>query len=322
MSARDIAIANARAVPIEDEVARRGIDLKRDGRELTGPCPLCGGSDRFSVNTRKQCWNCRRCKPEDIAGDVIGFVMWHDDCGFVQAVETLTGNDRPPPARRREAHKQRRHDSGYWRSIWAETVGPAGTPVETYLARRPGGLALPPDCIDVRFHPRCPFGKDGAGRTIYTPAMVALVRNIISNKPQAIHRTAIDLRGNKRAELGDNGRMSLGPTKGGAVKLTPDEHVTIGLGIGEGLESTLSLRRLPEWKDSPVWSVLFDGGIKEFPVLPGIEALVVAVDHDLNGAGQRSTLAAVERWSAVGREVIAIKSDQPGEDLNDVVGVM
>jgi hypothetical protein len=34
-------IERARAVPIEDEVARRGIKLKRQGAELVGPCPVC-----------------------------------------------------------------------------------------------------------------------------------------------------------------------------------------------------------------------------------------------------------------------------------------
>jgi len=42
----------------------------------------------------------------------------------------------------------------------------------------------------IRFHPRCPFGKDASGRSVYTPAMIALVRNIITNEPQAAHRSA------------------------------------------------------------------------------------------------------------------------------------
>jgi hypothetical protein len=312
-------IEQARRVPIEDELAARGIGLKRYGPEFTGPCPQCGGTDRFAANTRKNIWRCRQCKPD--GGSVIDFVMWLDGCDFVRAVKTLTGSERPPPGSRPKAEQRPTTDNKYWRSIWAEAVSPAGTPVETYLARRPGGLTLPPGCEDVRFHPRCPFGKDNNGRRIYTRAMVALVRNIVTDEPQGVHRTAIDSQGNKRKELGDNGRLSLGLMKGGAVKLTPDDHVTIGLGIGEGIESTLSLQRLPEWQGSPVWSVLSAGGVREFPILPGIETLVVAVDNDLNGAGQASTLAVVERWGAAGREVIAIKSDQLGEDLNDVVGV-
>jgi hypothetical protein len=245
--------------------------------------------------------------------------MLVDGCSFVQAVEMLTDVKmiRRPPI----APTATTTDNGYWLALWKETLDPRGTLVERYLAQRPGRLVLPPDCTDVRFHPSCPFRDDGGrGKTVYSPAMIALVRDIVTNEPRAIYRTAIDQHGNKRTKLGKNGRMSLGPTRGGAVKLTPDAHVTIGLGVGEGLESTLALQRIPEWKDSPVWALLYDSGITYFPVLPGIETLVVAVDNDPNGAGQAATLAVVERWDAAGCEVIPIMSDHVGEDLNDVVG--
>jgi Zinc-binding domain of primase-helicase len=41
-------VALARAVRIEDEIARRRIPL-RGRRERVGPCPVHGGTDRFSV---------------------------------------------------------------------------------------------------------------------------------------------------------------------------------------------------------------------------------------------------------------------------------
>jgi Zinc-binding domain of primase-helicase len=69
-------IERARAVRIEDEIKRRGIKLKRQSAELVGPCPMCGGRDRFAVNTRKQVWNCRRCEVgDDVRADVIGLVQ-------------------------------------------------------------------------------------------------------------------------------------------------------------------------------------------------------------------------------------------------------
>jgi hypothetical protein len=33
-----------------DEAERRGIKLKRVGAEHIGPCPKCGGDDRFAIN--------------------------------------------------------------------------------------------------------------------------------------------------------------------------------------------------------------------------------------------------------------------------------
>jgi hypothetical protein len=62
----DARIENARAIPIESEIARRGIQLKGTV-DRCGPCPRCGGRDRFAINLRKQCFICRGAA----AGDVI-----------------------------------------------------------------------------------------------------------------------------------------------------------------------------------------------------------------------------------------------------------
>jgi putative DNA primase/helicase len=190
--------------------------------------------------------------------------------------------------------------------IWDEAVDAHGTPVERYLKQR--GLALPRGAEVLRFHPTCPF----AGTT--PPAMVALVRNIESDEPQAIHRTALDRSGNKIAIDGKD-RMALGPISGGAVKLTADENVTVALGIAEGIETALSLQRLPEWASSPVWSLISAGGIRNFPLLAGIETLAIAADHDM--AGERATIEVAERWQ--GHEVLIFEAHTDGADLNDVV---
>ena len=195
--------------------------------------------------------------------------------------------------------------------LWAEARDPTGTPVETYLQRR--GLSLPADASEVlRYHPACPF----AGAR--TPAMVALVRNIRTDAPQAIHRTALSLDGRKVVVAGKE-RAALGPIAGGAVKLTPDAEVATCLGIGEGIESTLSLRHFPEFGASPVWSVLNEGGVSAFPVLSAIECLWIAVDHD--PPGERATRACASRWQSADREVFAVKAKASGCDLNDVLQV-
>jgi CHC2-type zinc finger protein len=82
----------ARAVPIEREIERRGVELRRIGLECVGACPKCGGDDRFAINTKKQVWNCRHC---EVGGDVIKLVEHLDGCDFIVACNTLTGG--PPP---------------------------------------------------------------------------------------------------------------------------------------------------------------------------------------------------------------------------------
>jgi hypothetical protein len=92
MTAFDAWIAQARAVKIEDVVARRGIKLKRVGAERVGPCPKCGGTDRFAINPAKGVFNCRVC---GAAGDVISLVQFLDGGDFNSACTTLAGT--PPP---------------------------------------------------------------------------------------------------------------------------------------------------------------------------------------------------------------------------------
>lgn len=192
--------------------------------------------------------------------------------------------------------------------IWKEARQPAESPVARYLAGR--GLDLVDDIHEVlRFHPACPFAGDR------TRAMVALVRNIVSNEPQAVHRTALSLDGQK-VEVNGKDRLALGSIRGGAVKLTADEEVTNCLGIAEGVETALSLRCLPEFGASPVWSLLNAGGIASFPALPGIECLWIAVDDDPAGRGASELCA--DRWRSAGKEVFLVQATASGADLNDV----
>jgi hypothetical protein len=310
MTALDFAdlVDQARRVRVEDEIARRGIKLKRKGAELVGACPQCGGRDRFQVSPRKQLFLCRGTA----GGDVISLVQHLDDCDFATAIATLTGEERPAP-RAVPAPATPKPKSDNWRHIWDEARSPAGTPVELHFAYRHLNL---PDSEDIRFHPECPFGIDDKDRRLFVPAMVALVRHVVTNKPQGIHRTALDLQGNQRRDL-ENSRLSLGDMIGGAVKLTPDEHVTIALGIAEGIETALSLQRVPEWFGSPVWSLLFADNLANLPVLPGIETLAVSVDRDK--AGEKAALEVSHRWRRAGRMVFFAKPHAAGEDLNDVV---
>jgi hypothetical protein len=87
-------VQRARAVPIEREIERRGIKLRRIGLELVGACLKCGGDDRFAINTKKQVFNCRGC---DKGGDVIALVEHLDGVDFNTACTQLTGQ-APPKA--------------------------------------------------------------------------------------------------------------------------------------------------------------------------------------------------------------------------------
>src|SRR5262245_41861881 len=90
-AAWDAWVAKARAVRIEHECERRSIKLNGK-KERCGPCPKCGGDDRFAINTKKQVFNCRGC---GACGDTIALVQFLDGVDFTHACQTLTGE--PPP---------------------------------------------------------------------------------------------------------------------------------------------------------------------------------------------------------------------------------
>jgi hypothetical protein len=297
----------AKATRIEDEVARRGIKLVGRG-ERVGPCPVCGGRDRFSINVQKQVWNCRGCAK---GGDVVDLVQHLDGVDFKAAVVTLAGDERRPIAPRKPtAHHENESDQDKTKRalrIWDDASEVNGTPAEQYLRRR--GLELPDDDHALRFYSPCPF----AGTTY--PALIALFRDVLTDEPKAIHRIALGPGGILIAK-----RM-LGRVAGCAVKLDADENVELSLSIGEGIE-TMIAARMRGFR--PAWAVGSAGALKSFPVLNGIGALTIVVDHDLpdkNGrqAGQEAALECSQRWTAVGREVRRLVPRRQGSDMADLV---
>ena len=190
-------------------------------------------------------------------------------------------------------------------SIWNEARPIEQTPAERYLASR--GVAYNGEAL--RWHPACPFGKERYG------CIVALVRNIVTNDPQAIHRTAIDASGRRRD------RKALGPIGSGTVKLVDNADVTTVIAIGEGIETAMSIRNLPNMESIPVWSVISAPGIASFPALPGIEAVWIAADNDASGTGRKAAISAAERFMGANIETIIVEPLCTGTDLNDLANV-
>jgi hypothetical protein len=65
----------------------------------------------------------------------------------------------------------------------------------------------------------------------------------------------------------------------------------------------------------PIWSTIDASNMAAFPVLEGIESILIAADND--AAGLRAAEQCAERWHSAGREVRILKSPIPGQDLND-----
>ncbi|MEC5292108.1 MULTISPECIES: DUF7146 domain-containing protein [unclassified Aurantimonas] len=172
--------------------------------------------------------------------------------------------------------------------IWEQSTPASGTVVQTYLAGRGCGLLTPVPVEEVRFHPRCPFGSG-----TQVPAMIALMRDILTGIPTGIHRTALQDDGKGKRDLGTGtSKRMMGVAKRAAVQLQP---ISTALGISEGIETALSAAQI---FGMPVWAVLSAGGMATFPVIPGLQRLVVFADHD--DAGLAAAEACATRYSAAG----------------------
>lgn len=283
---RDARLTEAKAQDIWTVAERLEISgLTRAGREWTGPCPICGGSDRFSINLQKRLFQCRQgCG----RGDVINLVRMVRRLNLPDAIDWLLGplQDLPEAERverqqasarnqadlDRKAARERQDAIRAARKIWDAGQDAEGTLVRDYLALR--GITpsvLPRIPGSIRFHPALPYmvAVDGGKSWIEVhrgPAMIAAIVQP-DRVMTALHRTWIDLdqpRG-KAAISGPDGaalkvKKGLGSKKGGVIRLqTPREFDTIVM--GEGIETTLTALAAGVYPDAAYWCAVDLGNI-------------------------------------------------------------
>ena len=88
------------------ELAGQDIELTRvaatNGGEYAGPCPNCGGHDRFRVWQETGRYWCRQCAR---SGDCIQYLRDFRGCSFRDAAR-IAGKDLRPPPPAQQAHRR------------------------------------------------------------------------------------------------------------------------------------------------------------------------------------------------------------------------
>src|SRR5262249_28043959 len=196
--------------------------------------------------------------------------------------------------RERENARTRRVREEAWRrrqalAIWAEAIPAINTPADLYLTWWRGVMIENVQCWralltdTICFHPRCPRGHERQ------PAMIALMRDIITNRPAAIHRTFLDDRWRREGD-----RMMLGPSGGAAIKLFGPPRCR-SLAIAEGIEKALAaLLRGFIPAGCALWVPGSADAVRLFPVLDDVGELVVLGDNDATGILAASEV--MNRW--------------------------
>jgi DNA polymerase len=244
-------------------------------------------------------------------GDRLDWLMRVDGLTRTEAIATLqdwVGTITP------EQTQSFEDKLDYALQIWTAAVPLMGSIGARYLAETRGIDVgkLPPSIHEaLRFHPRCIFGKRS-----YQPCLIALMRDPVTDAPVGIHRIGLAQTNGTVTKLD---RMAFG--RMGVVKLWPlngGGHLV----VGEGIETVLAAATGISYRDAPLlpaWSAIARGGLGGLPVLPNVARLVLLVDNDENGAGQKAAAHCRQIWSAAGRTVAALVPKQVGWDFNDVV---
>jgi hypothetical protein len=316
----DAAITRAREAEVLGVAERLGARLKKASSEWVGPCPRCGGNDRFAINARKRIFNCRRC---GVGGDTIGMVEHVTGSSFVEAVRFITGEAAASTGEGVEKHRD------HWKReaeatpdafitkrvavLVRELLPVRGSLGELYLrearAIDTDRIADTLERIDaIGWHPSVLFREQGhlLDRK-HVGCIVGLMTDPVTAKPTgAISRTYI----HEGRKLGK--AKTLGSPVG-IVRLSADEDVVLGLHLAEGLETTLAAMAKGF---RPVWSTGSAGIMAAFRVLVGVEALTLFADNDLSGAGLRAANEVAGRWRSAGRRAHIYLWEARG-DLND-----
>jgi putative DNA primase/helicase len=265
-------------------------------RNRHGPCPRCGGTDRFRFDDRggRGTWICNHCG----AGDGFKLVLLVHGVGFAEARRMVIG-----------AAGLRDEDPRHWSSASRPNTAPPTAPViATPSARvrrllssscRPGDVPavveylgsrslwpLPSGCT-LRAHVAADYAQPAAepdampehvGRF---PAILARVVDV-NDELVTVHATYL-ADGRKL----DATRPGLVPRKlltkltgrrGCVVRLMPLDGDT--LGIAEGLETALAAHVL---HGVPVWAALNTSVLAKFKPPPGVHHVIIFADRDVGG---------------------------------------
>ncbi len=236
IDAIDLFIEEARVVTVTGAAKMLGIQHRDavyvgdDNRNYAGPCPSCGGKDRFSINVRMQAFNCRQCGGKGRDGISLMALANHHNLhqrkGLLGACADVLGREVPDADQRetdkdrqdrldRIAERKRQNEEQAQaagdqqnafrerevrkaRGIWLQSPERPDALLGEYLYRRTGYRMHEAVFANLRLAPNCTYwhGRDNRGFEIafYSgPAMVAPFVNV-EGAITGCHQTWIDIR--------------------------------------------------------------------------------------------------------------------------------
>jgi putative DNA primase/helicase len=263
-----------------------------------GPCPICGGKDRFRYDNKDGdgTFICNQCG----AGSGVDLVMRIFRLHFRGAairIERVIGQARPEPApQRRTTAEARGAMNALWRSSRPVRIG---DPVDRWFRSRAINIQVYP--ASLRHAESIPHGRSAH------PGMLAMLMTP-DGKPAHLHKTLFTEDAGETPRLFAPGVIA----DGAAVRLAACNNV---LGLAEGIETAFAVMQL---SGIPCWAALTAPLLEKFQPPPEVRHLIIYADNDLNQRGQRAG------WSLAAKLAINIKVDvtipqESDTDWNDVL---
>lgn len=245
-----------------------------DSRYLTknhGPCPMCGGKDRFLFDDKegRGTFYCNQCKAGTGFQLIASIKSWsmkqvYEEVG--KMVGTIEKVEEPRAAMTDAQRKEALNKT------WSE-ARPVVEDDETslYLKARTGNVWF---SSALRTHQSLWHPEE---KQSY-PAMIAKITDI-DNKPVSIHRTYI--KDGKKAPVAKSKMLMAGTIPdGSAIRLLPYSNI---LGIAEGIETALAASAI---FDVPVWAAVSGAIMAKWKPPLSVEKIIIFGDNDQNYIGQ------------------------------------
>ena len=278
-----------------------------------GPCPMCGGEDRFRYDNKDQrgTYICNSCG----AGDGLKLALEFSGRPYREVcdrIDDLLGNIKPDTPNRAPMTDDQRREA--LRRIYSATkpVQP-GDLAHVYLTGRGVDEVIYPEAL--RFGPAVPDGEGGVRPCLV--AMVGVHGDMMPNGAQryvTMHRTFLKPDGSGKAEMQSPRKLMPGEVPEGACVML--SRFTGGaLGIAEGIETAMSASGL---YGLPVWAAINSTMLAKWTPPEGCDEVAIFGDNDAKFGGQSAAFSLAHRLAVKGLTVTVNIPSQPGEDFNDI----
>ena len=281
------------------------------------PCPLCGGTDRFSFTDKfkRGDYLCRHCGHGD-GFQLLSLYLSVSSIEALEFVERFCGIPvlewRTPkqkanePAAGADVAKPLLYHLRIWQEAHRVTPGDA---VWRYLQQR--GLDPTTAGEDIRTHDGLSYSdaEEGLEKSLW-PAMLTRMTDR-DGVVTAVHRTYLTADGRK-APVASVKKITAGPTNGAVARLGQPDAV---MGIAEGVETALAAS---EWFEMAVWAAIGAENLAQFDAVPeGVKRLVIFADNDANYVGQEAAYRLARRLVSKGLLVDVAVAPEVGSDWLD-----